>query len=178
MIATLLPRNACTVHSINSVVNHYYYYEEGEIGEEIIHQYRLPYEELLYLLSLFNALTMNYYLRNKVSANLTMFYIYELPVPEVTAELKETIAQKAFDLLQYKAGNGEFDGLADELNLSDNGTDDPVKTRAELEVIIAKQVFGLNKKDWDYLTATFVYGGDSETKQELDRIIEASKALM
>ena len=37
-------------------------------------------------------------------------------------------------------------------------------------MIIARELFKLNKEDWEYLCSTFIYGGDSETKKELDDI--------
>lgn len=49
--------------------------------------------------------------------------------------------------------------------------------RAELEVIIAKELYGLTSEEWDYLTSTFIYGDESDSKKELDLIFEQSKTI-
>jgi hypothetical protein len=51
------------------------------------------------------------------------------------------------------------------------------RLRAELEVLIAKELYGLNKADWEFLTSTFIYGEDSATKAELDEVIKISKEI-
>jgi hypothetical protein len=51
-----------------------------------------------------------------------------------------------------------------------------VKERAALEAFIARELYGLDAADWEHLTGTFTFGGDSESKQELDEIIRLSKA--
>ena len=52
-----------------------------------------------------------------------------------------------------------------------------VKERAPLEVFIARELYGLSLDDWKHLTSTFTFGGDSETKAELDEIIRQSLTL-
>jgi hypothetical protein len=53
---------------------------------------------------------------------------------------------------------------------------DPIHDRAMLEVIIAKEIYGLDKEDWNHLTSTFTFGS-GDTKKELDEIIEKSKEI-
>jgi len=51
-----------------------------------------------------------------------------------------------------------------------------VPHRAALEVFIARDLYGLSREDWQYLTGTFTYGsGDS--KAELDEILRQSLTL-
>ena len=52
-----------------------------------------------------------------------------------------------------------------------------VAARAALEVLIARELYGLSFADWQHLTGTFTFGGDSQTKAELDEIIRRSLAL-
>ena len=47
--------------------------------------------------------------------------------------------------------------------------------RANLEVFIARGLYGLDAGDWEHLTGTFTFGGESESKQELDEIIRRSR---
>jgi hypothetical protein len=50
------------------------------------------------------------------------------------------------------------------------------KERAALEVLIARDLYGLSLDDWKHLTGTFTFGSGS-TKEELDEIIRQSLAL-
>ena len=52
-----------------------------------------------------------------------------------------------------------------------------VKERAALEVFIARELYGLSPEDWQHLTSTFTFGGESDTKAELDEIISQSVEL-
>ena len=112
-------------------------------------------EETRSLLCLLNSLTLNYYIRSKMSATVNMFYIYELPVPRLTSAHKQKLAACAAKLLK------------DSHN---------VKERAALEVFIARDLYGLSLDDWKHLTGTFTFGS-GPTKEELDEIIRQSLAL-
>ena len=52
-----------------------------------------------------------------------------------------------------------------------------MKERAALEVFIARELYSLSPDDWKHLTSTFTFGGDSDTKAELDEIIRQSVEL-
>ena len=41
-------------------------------------------QELVVVQALLNSLALDFYIRNMVSANINMFYIYQLPVPRLT----------------------------------------------------------------------------------------------
>jgi hypothetical protein len=53
---------------------------------------------------------------------------------------------------------------------------DDVKERAVLEVFIARDLYGLDAADWEHLTGTFTFGGENDSKAELDEIIRLSRA--
>jgi hypothetical protein len=48
--------------------------------------------------------------------------------------------------------------------------------RARLEVLVAREAYGLDPEDWQHLTSTFTYGS-GDTKAELDDIIARSREL-
>jgi|GEM_PF-3262912 len=50
-----------------------------------------------------------------------------------------------------------------------------VKERAKLEVLVAREVYGLVAGDWQHLTGTFTFGGGA-SKAELDQVIALSRA--
>ena len=62
---------------MNYLRNYNYEFSKGKLK-----QTQTSYEEVIVILSLLNSLTLNYYIRNKISANLTMNFIYELPFPK------------------------------------------------------------------------------------------------
>jgi hypothetical protein len=79
----------------------------------------------------------------------------ELPIPKLAGKLRIRLAAAAEKLL---------------------ASPHDVKERAKLEVLVAKEVYGLDVDDWRHLTGTFTYGsGDS--KGELDEIIARSLEL-
>ena len=104
------------------------------------------------LAALANSLTLNFYIRSKVSAHVSVFQFLELPVPELPPAQKQKLADSAAKLLK-----------------------DPrdVKERAALEVFIARDLYGLSLDDWKHLTGTFTFGS-GPTKEELDEIIRQS----
>jgi hypothetical protein len=120
-----------------------------------LQQIELDVSETRSLLVLLNSLVLNFYLRSKISATLNMFYMYELPVPQLTAAQKTKLADFAAKLLK-------------------NPRD--VKERAALEVFIARELYGLSLDDWKHLTGTFTFGS-GESKAELDEIIRLSLML-
>ena len=121
-------------------------------GKGKLLQAELPLEDVLSLLTLLNSFLLNYYIRNRVSATVSMFYIYELPVPILTTEQKKKLAEAAKKLLK-------------------NPRD--VAERAALEVFIGRELYGLSREDWQHLTGTFTFGS-GDYKAELDEIIRKS----
>uniref|UniRef100_UPI00261E8EB0 hypothetical protein n=1 Tax=Thermococcus sp. TaxID=35749 RepID=UPI00261E8EB0 len=90
--------------------------------------------------------------------NLTMFFLYELPIPEPKPETKARIVELAFKLLYRK---GHYDDMAKELGIRTSeitDEDERREIRAELEAIIARDVFGPDKREMEYILSTFIYG--------------------
>jgi len=172
LISTLIPKNHFTVNSINYLINIEYSKESDQVKQKI-----LDCSELLYYCALLNSLTLNFYIRNKVSANLNMFFIYELPFPKVeNKNIKSKVTELSYRLIHHNDVNKEFADLGKEIGIEIKDTIDPIHDRATLEVVIAREIYGLNEEDWNHLTSTFTFGS-GETKKELDAIIEKSKEI-
>lgn len=171
LISSIIPQNVFIGHSMNHIVNVSYYMEGNKLRENLSEP-----QGLVFVMSLFNSLTLNYYIRNKISANLTMNFIYELPIAEAGEEDRAKIIRLGFSLLYRKSNRADFEDLRTELGVEVDEETDLAQIRAELEVIIAKNLYGLDKSDWEYLTSTFVYGG-GDTKAELDEIIRISHEI-
>ena len=96
LICSIIPSNSFSVNSLNYLINASY----NNDGDAFLQQINAT-EVNLYIMAIFNSLTLNYYLRNKISLNLNMFYLYELPIPDVNKDLLEIICKKSFNLLYH-----------------------------------------------------------------------------
>jgi hypothetical protein len=140
MIAAILPKRVFFGHSINAQ-------RDG-----------MRADEMLFVTAMLNSFVIDYSLRSSVSANLTMFFIYQLPVPRLTAKDKAfgPIVERAARLICTTA---EFDDLAKEVGLKSykQGVTDPAeraKLRAELDGLIA-HLYGLTEEEFAYILTTF-----------------------
>jgi hypothetical protein len=151
IIATLLPAGVYFSDTVSYLIPaSYRLAKAGKLSQE-----PLSPEDARSVLCLLDSLTLNYYIRSKISATLNMFYMYELPVPELSAAQQKKLAEFATKLLR-------------------NPRD--VKERAALEVFIARELYGLSLEDWKHLTGTFTFGS-GDTKAELDELIRQSLEL-
>jgi hypothetical protein len=151
LIATVVDPHTCLGESLNYLTP--FDYDIDKKGH--LSQVAVPQEMIYSLACLLNSLVLNFYIRSKISANVNLFYLYELPIPKLIAAQKKKLSAAAANLLK-----------------------DPhdIKERAALEVFIARDLYGLSLGDWQHLTGTFTFGsGDS--KAELDAIIRQSLAL-
>jgi len=150
IIATLLRQKVVLLDTLSYLVPHRY--EVNPKGKLL--QTAIERDEVCALLSLLNSFALNFYIRNKMSATVNMFYAYELPIPNLADKLRVMLVAGAEKLLA-----------------------DPhdVKERAKLEVLIARDAYGLEAADWQHLTGTFTYGS-GDTKAELDAIIARATA--
>ncbi|HXB58420.1 MAG TPA: N-6 DNA methylase, partial [Candidatus Acidoferrales bacterium] len=148
LIASIVPAKAFMAHSLYYLVP--VSYELSKAGE--LKQNLHDHSEIAAVLALLNSLTLNFYIRSKVSANLNISSVEELPIPPLADAQKKKLADAATTLLK-----------------------DPhdVKERATLEVFIARELYGLSLDDWKHLTGTFTFGS-GESKAELDEIIRQS----
>jgi hypothetical protein len=151
IIAAEIPADACLNNKLPFVAP----FDFELSGKGQLEQKVLEGTETRSLLALLNSLALNYYLRSKISTTLNMFYMYELPVPKLSAAHKKKLADFAAKLLKNPRA---------------------VKERAALEVLIARELYDLSLADWKHLTGTFTFGG-GDSKAELDEIIRQSLAL-
>ena len=140
LIATILPKNSFYGHSLNA---------SKEPVDELVH---------LYLLAVLNGLAFDYILRQMVSSNLTMFFIYQCPVPRLDkSDLHfATIIQRAARLI---CTTPEFDDLAKSVGLKSHqdGATDPherARLRAELDGLVA-HLYGLSEAEFAHILGTF-----------------------
>ncbi len=116
----------------------------------------VPPAVLCLLAGLFNSFVLDYLLRLRIARNLNMFFVYQLPVPRLTA------ADPAFGAIVTRSArltctSPAFDGLAAAVGLSGPGATDPAdrtRLRAELDGIVA-HVYGLTEPQFAHVLSTF-----------------------
>jgi hypothetical protein len=172
LICSIVPPSVFLGNTLNYIVNINYASDNDKITTNI-----LNYIELLFIMPLFNSLVLNFYVRSKITAHLNLFSINELPIAEAADSDRQRIVELGFNLLYRKSNRDDFEDLKNDLKIEIDESRDLAEMRAELEIIIAKDLYQLDKSDWEYLTSTFTSGGASDTKAELDRIIALSKEM-
>lgn len=143
MIATVLPPRVFYGHSINATHN------------------RLKAQELLFITSMLNSFILDFSLRQRVSANLTMFYIYQLSVPRLTEQniAFRMIVERAAKLI---CTTPEFKDLWETVMLGSIWSPNAVaidqteraRLRAELDGMIA-HIYELSEEEFHYILSTF-----------------------
>ncbi|MEH2288053.1 Eco57I restriction-modification methylase domain-containing protein [Nostoc sp.] len=115
-------------------------------------------QEILYICGLFNSFVFDYMIRQRVTTSISMFIVYQLPVPRLTKNDRnfDDIVQRAAKLI---CTTPEFDELAQEVGLGSHqqGVTDETeraKLRAELDGMVA-HLYGLTEDEFSYILTTF-----------------------
>jgi len=115
-------------------------------------------QELLACVSLVNSYIADWMMRQKVTTNINMFYVYQLPIPRLCAgdPFYDGIVERAAKLI---CTTPEFDDLAREVGLGSHqaGVTNEVqraRLRAELDGMIA-HIYGLTEEEFAYILSTF-----------------------
>ncbi len=155
MIATVLPPNVFCPHtmSLEQV------FTDNVIDDEIeLNITTLTHSTKLYLTSIFNSFTSDYLLRQRITAHVSFFYIYQIPVPRLTSRDSQfkPIVTRAAKLI---CTTPEFDDLAKSAGLKghQDGATIPAeraKLRAELDGLIA-HLYGLTETEFAHILETF-----------------------
>jgi hypothetical protein len=140
MISTILPKSVFPAESLTTLSSQH------------------SCTEMLCITSILNCFVIDFGLRQRVSANISMFYVYQLPVPRLTTTdpAFAPIVNRAAQLI---CTTPEFDELAKEVGLGShlNGVTDPARRaqlRAELDGIIA-HLYGLTAEEFSHILAAF-----------------------
>ena len=146
MIMTMLPREVFCNHKLPTAVIKY--------GEQL----KPDCQAELFFMSVMNSYVIDCAFRQRVTTNLTFFFIYQMPVPRLTSGDKyfRYIVQRAAKLICTAP---EFDELAQEVGLNSHRegvTDETERAqlRAELDGIIA-HLYGLTEAEFAYILTTF-----------------------
>ena len=147
----------------------------------VLSQCVLSNSDKLLAQSILNSFTLDFYVRQMVSANINMFYIYQLPVPRLQKgdQWFDAIVQRAAKLICTTL---EFDKLAQEMGLEShkNGVTNEVQRgqlRAELDGIIA-HLYGLTESEFAYILTTFPIVADPIKQNALNAYRDVRTGLI
>jgi hypothetical protein len=154
VIATVLPPKRFCPHTVS--LEQVYYDVVTEQGHS-----SKPYlepAERLYITSVFNSYVVDWFIRQSVTAHVSFFFVYNIPVPRLSASDPRfsPIVQRAARLT---CTTPEFDDLAKSVGLKTHkdGTTDPAeraRLRAELDGLIA-HLYGLTEAEFAHILGTF-----------------------
>ncbi len=141
MVATVIPRNVFCGNSL--LVSKSGFQDDTE---------------KLFCVAVLDSFVIDWLLRQKVTTNINMFYVYQLPIPRFTSRdpAFAPIVERAARLI---CTTPEFDDLAKEVGLKshkDGGTDPKQRAqlRAELDGMIA-HLYHLTEQEFTHILSTF-----------------------
>ena len=151
LIATILP---CNVFAGNSLFISRR--SDPQHGHKLIEDC-----ELLYVAAILNSFIADYFTGQKISANLNMFYIYQLPVPRLAKKdaVFRMIVERAARLIctapEYRElWETTMPGLAWSPDVAAIGAIERVRLRAELDGLIA-HLYNLTEEEFRHILETF-----------------------
>ncbi|MBI4448474.1 N-6 DNA methylase [Candidatus Woesearchaeota archaeon] len=111
------------------------------------------HQTLCYLQGILNSFVLDYLLRQKVSANVNMFYFKELPIPRGDSGKEfTTIGRKS---AQLSSVTKEFSSLKKELEIEGvTNENDRAQLRAEIDAAVAK-LYGITKEEMAHILKQF-----------------------
>jgi len=139
MIATVLPRRVFASESLDVASG-------------------LGASEMVGLVGLLNSFVLDYTLRQRVAANISMFFVYQLPVPLLVGPKAEAIVERSLKLICIDEGFAdlwkEVMGTPWTPDVAVTDTAERARLRAELDGIVA-HFYSLSGPEFSYLLTTF-----------------------
>ncbi len=151
MIASLLPRN---IFCGNTLITTKIYQD----GNRLISN-----ENLLYLCGLFNSTVFDYLLRLQINVHLSLFFIYQMPIPKPDNLSLNTVITNVLKLTEDWE---DFLDLRNEFEISGKrlSTDERISLNAEIDAIFGN-LFNLNRKEMEYILDKFHHKEKSLEKE-------------
>ncbi|MFX0185667.1 MAG: ATP-binding protein, partial [Candidatus Hodarchaeota archaeon] len=154
MIATVLPPRVCCGNSL--IITKIFDEKNSRL---------LTTSDILYLTGIFNSFVFDYLLRLKISQNLNMFFIYDMPVPRISRShiIYRKIVKKVATLI---AGSPEFESLLTQVDLekSFSFNSDMLQIRAEIDILVAK-LYKLDRESLEYILDQFHQKNEEKENQ-------------
>ncbi|HSN98718.1 MAG TPA: hypothetical protein VLS89_10555, partial [Candidatus Nanopelagicales bacterium] len=127
----------------------------GKRHEEVLN---LSPQVLLYVVAVFNSFALDWLLRQRINAHVSMFYVYQLPMPRLT-EGDPRLTPIASRAAKLTCTSPEFDKLAKAVGLGSHkkGVTDPearAQLRAEIDGLVA-HLYGLTEEEFAHILRSF-----------------------
>lgn len=174
LIVGLLPANSFTG---NSLTVHFPFYHSKEKYNEL----RYSSYELMVLSAVLNSFVVDYILRSRMTTNLNLFFLYQLPIPRLTAAHADflPLAERAARLVGTAP---EFDVLLKEVfgksaTHKTHGVTDPqdrLTLRAQIDALVAR-LYDLTIPEFQHILSTFPLVDESVKSQTLNTYRELVK---
>jgi len=159
MVATILPKNICVGNSI--IIT--------KIFDSICRKRLIEESDLFFLCGIFNSFLFDYLLRLKVTTNINMFYIYEMPIPRLKRNSREyeEIVKNVSDLFSHYSG---FESGEKEFNNTtfNDQKQNSTQIRAKIDAIVAK-LYDLDLIELEYVLDQF-HQRDSRKENQLSAL--------
>ncbi|MBU9672725.1 hypothetical protein KQ939_05965 [Planococcus sp. CP5-4] len=166
LISTILPKKVTFGNTLVSIIP-----MKLNIKDNIpFYEYSISLKKQLLLVGIFNSFSIDFILRRKVGAHVSIFYMYQLPMPRL-----EEDDQFFYEIMIRSAHliciSSEYDELAKEAGMSgfEEGITDPEKRQLlqnQIDAYVAK-LYGLSRQELIYILSTFE---SSKHKAEMRRI--------
>ncbi|UCE12916.1 MAG: Eco57I restriction-modification methylase domain-containing protein [Candidatus Heimdallarchaeota archaeon] len=141
MIATILPQYVCCGNSI--IITKIFDQNKNRLINK---------EDLFYLCGVFNSFVFDFLLRLKITTNINMFFIYDMPVPRLSRhnEIYQSIVSNVSDVLS------KFESFYNQKNqdITSKSSFEHLQKRALIDVLVAK-AYGINQANLKYVLSTF-----------------------
>ncbi|OGJ22296.1 hypothetical protein A3K73_04765 [Candidatus Pacearchaeota archaeon RBG_13_36_9] len=111
-------------------------------------------KQLCFLAGIINSFVIDYFIRQKVSANVNMFYFLETPVPRLSSGKEfEAVVRKVAQLVSV---TNEFQELKKEIGIEYPLTNENERAlaRAQLDIMVAK-IYGITKEELAFILDKF-----------------------
>ena len=163
LIATVLPANVFAGNTLNYVIPWSFNVQMLLEGSGIKDCYRQSFTAdcLAYLCGLLDSLTLDYFVRFKVTAHVNMFYFYQLPAPlfEANNSFCIAIAQRVARLICTTPEFADlwqtvFPGTTWDFSVAATDPAEREKLRAEIDGLVA-HLYNLDEEEFQYILTTF-----------------------
>jgi N-6 DNA Methylase len=180
MMCAILPRH----HFAGNTVNLQQPWEFVVKGRAWRQNVTVTAAQQSYVCGILNGFVVDWLLRQKITAHLNMFYVYQVPLPrDANEETERRIAQRAARLI---CTTPEFDDLAQTVGLEKTayatgyGTTDPTeraRLRAELDGLVA-HLYGLSDAEFTHILGTFPLVAHSVKQAALKAYRDVAQGLV
>lgn len=152
LVVSVLPKHVVTGNSLTVSMP----FEDQVVDGKWLERRLYSAKELLAMTAMMASFVCDWFIRQKILTNMNMFYVYQIPVPRLTA------GDATFDPIVARAARlicttPEFDDLAREIGGDIRGVTDPIeraRLRAELDGLVA-HLYGLTEAEFAHILTTF-----------------------